>query len=249
MVTFKGSSRFFIRNSAGKHQMDVTEIRSAFLLSEGVADRVRRFRERRIATILSEETPVPLESRSMIVLHLIPMTDHSLAMQNVLAGAGFSPFGDRAIYSRHNIDGFLMHGDCNPKCNAYCQVFRTGALETVNCDYASSENIPLRSIEEDVIKSLRQYLPALDSLGVPFPLVLACSLLGVKGKGLPQNSQFFRRPVRSEYDRDQVHFPDVLIEAPKADLPKVLKPVYDAMWQGMGVPQSPSYDKEGKWTP
>ena len=34
MVTFKNSSRFFSRTNAGKFQMDVTEIRSAFALSE-----------------------------------------------------------------------------------------------------------------------------------------------------------------------------------------------------------------------
>ena len=76
MITFKNWSRCYARNSAGKHQMDMTEIRSAVLLSEGVADRVRRFRDRRFATILSEETPVPMESQSMLVLHLIPVADY-----------------------------------------------------------------------------------------------------------------------------------------------------------------------------
>ena len=30
MVTYKGTSRFFARNSAGKYQLDVQEIRAAF---------------------------------------------------------------------------------------------------------------------------------------------------------------------------------------------------------------------------
>ncbi len=41
MVTFKGSSKFYSRNSAGKYQLDVSEIRSAFLLSETIAERIR----------------------------------------------------------------------------------------------------------------------------------------------------------------------------------------------------------------
>jgi predicted HTH transcriptional regulator len=42
MVDFRNASRFFTRNSAGKYQMDVTEIRSAFLMSEEIPERMRR---------------------------------------------------------------------------------------------------------------------------------------------------------------------------------------------------------------
>ena len=37
MVTFKGTSRFYSRTSNGKYQLDVSEIRAAFLLSESAA--------------------------------------------------------------------------------------------------------------------------------------------------------------------------------------------------------------------
>src|SRR5439155_8476554 len=41
MVTFKNDAKFFSRNSRGKYQLDVSELRSAFLLSETVAERIR----------------------------------------------------------------------------------------------------------------------------------------------------------------------------------------------------------------
>ena len=44
MVAFKRWSRFYSRNSAGKYQLDVHELRSAFIASESVADRIRQFR-------------------------------------------------------------------------------------------------------------------------------------------------------------------------------------------------------------
>src|SRR6266516_3540896 len=44
MVRFKGSSRFFSRTSNGKYQLDVREIRAAFLMRESIADRIRDFR-------------------------------------------------------------------------------------------------------------------------------------------------------------------------------------------------------------
>ncbi len=41
MVTFQNTSRFYTRNSAGKHQLDVSEIRSAFALSETARSALR----------------------------------------------------------------------------------------------------------------------------------------------------------------------------------------------------------------
>lgn len=49
MVTFKGTSRFFARNSAGKYQLDVQEIRQAVLLSESTAERIKSFRLDRLS--------------------------------------------------------------------------------------------------------------------------------------------------------------------------------------------------------
>jgi len=73
MVTFKNHSRFYSRNSAGKYPLDVTEIRSAFIVSESLPERIRQFRTERIAKIIADETPVPLQSNPKIVLHVLPL--------------------------------------------------------------------------------------------------------------------------------------------------------------------------------
>jgi hypothetical protein len=39
----------------------------------------------------------------------------------------------------------------------------------------------------------------------------------------------------------------VLIEAWDGDVPKLLRPVFDAFWQSGGIAASPSYDAEGNW--
>ncbi len=43
-VTYKGSDKFYARNSAGKYPLDVAELRDAFLLGASAADRLREFR-------------------------------------------------------------------------------------------------------------------------------------------------------------------------------------------------------------
>ena len=73
MVTFKGTSRFFSRNSAGKYQLDVNEIRTAFLATDSQAERITRFRQDRLDKIVADETPVALSSPHGVVLHVIPI--------------------------------------------------------------------------------------------------------------------------------------------------------------------------------
>jgi hypothetical protein len=67
MVTFKNDSKFFSRDSRGKHQLDVSELRSAFLLSETAAERIRNFRAEHISNVIAGETPVLLDAVWAIV--------------------------------------------------------------------------------------------------------------------------------------------------------------------------------------
>jgi len=48
-------------------------------------------------------------------------------------------------------------------------------------------------------------------------------------------------------DRDVLVLPDVLIDEPPKDLPKAMRPIFDAAWNACGVAQSVNYDKNGKW--
>jgi predicted HTH transcriptional regulator len=73
MVTFQEHSRFYSRNNGGKYPLDVTEIRSAFALSESLPEKVRRFRAERLARVVAGETPVGPMDGAKIVLHLVPL--------------------------------------------------------------------------------------------------------------------------------------------------------------------------------
>jgi predicted HTH transcriptional regulator len=57
MVVYKNWSRFFSRGSRGKVQLDVHEIRAAFVAAETAYERIRRFRAERVSRILARETP------------------------------------------------------------------------------------------------------------------------------------------------------------------------------------------------
>jgi hypothetical protein len=73
VVTYKNHWKFYARSSNGKHQMDVGEVRRAFVLSENVADRIRAFRAERLGRVVSGDTPMPIEGPS-VVLHVVPIS-------------------------------------------------------------------------------------------------------------------------------------------------------------------------------
>ena len=73
VVTYKNHWKFYARSSNGKYQMDVGEVRRAFVLSESVADRIRVFRADRLGRIVSGETPVPIEGTGGDVLLIVPV--------------------------------------------------------------------------------------------------------------------------------------------------------------------------------
>ena len=63
-----------LANSAGKYPLDSTEIRAAFALSEALPERIRRFRDERLAKIIADEMPVNLEPHPRLMLHMVPVS-------------------------------------------------------------------------------------------------------------------------------------------------------------------------------
>ncbi len=75
LVTHSGDFRFYTRHNTGKDRMDVSEIRTAFHLSETIPERMRRFRDDRLARVIARETPVPIiNEAAYVVVHLLPLS-------------------------------------------------------------------------------------------------------------------------------------------------------------------------------
>lgn len=93
------------------------------------------------------------------------------------------------------------------------------------------------------------YLCGLARLEVPLPLVVCLSFIRVKGCKLNAGPALeIRRPYSTAIDRDLLLLPDVLIEDYKNDVPKALRPAFDALWNAAGWPRSMNYDEEGNWS-
>ena len=247
MVTYQGTSRFFSRTSAGKYPLDVREIRSAFLLSENLAEGVKRFRDERLGHIVADETPVPLKPCAKAVLHLLPLsTSSGVTMdfarltrtpQILFLSLPAKAYDGYNHFERFNFDGFLqwnMNGSPNAIGHSYVQYFRNGGVEAVETLTHYENFIPSFYVPRitEAIQRMLGYFRGLSNLEPPFVILL--SFIGVKGYELmvPGVQPVFGQcaPI----DRDVLILPDILIESYEDDVREAIRPALDALWQASG---------------
>jgi len=257
MVAYRDHSRFYARNSAGKYILDVQELRTAFLTSEGISKKINSFRLDRINRILSGETPIGLKNEAKIILHIVPygFSDSSFGIDVTRIGREekLQPIHAAGNYNpKHNLDGFVNFSEYR---FAYTLLFRNGTIEAVNMDLVSPENAPSggkylvlhpRKVEDELIESIQGYLDYQETIGVNTPLVIMLAFSGVKDyKFTARYTSTFGHPI----DRDILILPEVVIENFTGDVETTMKPIFDAMWNAAGIAKSASYDEAGKRKP
>ncbi|MEW6737417.1 MAG: ATP-binding protein [Acidobacteriota bacterium] len=153
MVTFGNLSRFYSRNSRGKYQLDVTELRAAFIASESLKERMERFRDERISKIIADETPIVIDNAPKSILHVLPLLSFDpanriditqLAQERVGPNLPKPPEGHYCGWywtTTFNFEGYLTYqslwktGFQDEKSSfiprKYLQIFRNGAIEFV----------------------------------------------------------------------------------------------------------------------
>jgi hypothetical protein len=267
-VTFGGMFRFYSRHSTGVYQLDVAELRSAFLAGSALADRIRDFRTERLGLIVADRTPVRLRGDgARVVVHLVPLEAFTTTTDINLDGSEgsglFQPlFADLGgAHSRWNLDGKLTYDlGSDGAAMQYSQLFRNGIFEGVDtylmprhehADYGgpvAEGNL----IEHYLAPKLANPLQVLRLIGASPPIVVLVSIVGARDFIILAARHAYyslRREALPRIDRDTLLLPDVTIESFDADLPRLMRPVLDALWQAGGWPGSQSYDAEGNWSP
>lgn len=252
VVKYGGSFKFYSRNSAGKYQLDVAELRSLFALSETTAERIRNFRLERLGRIVAGESPVLSNKNPKIVLHVVPAGAFDPAVRfdlSQLLDNTPKPIGAGGWNHRYNFDGFLSHARDHEGTFSYAQVFHHGSIEVVQASYieAGRQDHPIRArvIENEIARHLSQYMNMQQKLGVEPPLFIMLSLLGVGGFRLSDSD--YARGDSHPIDRDDLIIPEVMVEEFGLNPHQVMRPVYDAIWNAGGYERDPSYDDKGNW--
>lgn len=261
MVSFANQTHFYSRNNSGKQPLDVREIRSLFIASAEVEQQVRRFRSDRLARIVAGETPVTMEPGAKLVIHVVPLgTGEARTLDVQALDASTNPMLMPVDYSnstssRFNLDGLLSYfppGD-GPTWS-YSQAFRTGAFEGLDVVPLDGSKEPRGlyplPVERSVVRAVEMYLRILRWQRVESPVVVFLALLGVRGARIYEHrgrDAPWRRSAT--IDHDPVLLPDVLLEGSTPDVPSLLRPMFDALWQASGWPRSFGYDDKGRWDP
>lgn len=240
VVTFKNASRFYGRTSNGKGQLDVDEIRNAFLGTNEIPKRLQALRAERIFAISSKHAEILKAGRPIIVLQVIPYSalipGASVDVTSPDATRNVLPLGGQGN-PRINFDGVIVeHND------SYVQVWRTGEIELVDAwllDDVGRKVIPANQIEFEIISATLDYAKAQKNLGCSPPIAIALSLLGFRG---------FKIPGGKPVDRDELLIPHVLMEDFESiDIGLVLRPAFDRIFNACGIARSTSYGSDGRW--
>jgi hypothetical protein len=260
MVVFDGASKFYSRNSAGNYQLDIQEIRAAFAASENLQTSVTNFRLNRVGKIIAGETPIPIERNAKLIIHLIPINafydqlsiDLSKISQDyqLLKTIWYDIYG-----SRINLDGFVTFSKSAEQFVSYTQLFRNGTIEAVHDDILVSvvedrPEIPNPIFEEIIIKACRDLLDFQNNIGIEPPILIYVTLVGVKGFSMAISHQMQYRNRHQigmqVIDRDSLLIPEVFIQDYESlDMGRLLRPIFDIIWNAAGWPYSLNYDIDG----
>lgn len=254
-VTFRDHAKFYSRNSTGKYPLDVSELRLAFLRSEGVANQIRRFRDDRLAKVVSRETPVPLVQGASVVVHLVPLSSSAstttidLNDRNTLVR--LRPPAVSGFNYRVNLDGYINYGGASSdrrSYSSYALCFRSGALEF--CAIFEPEDrwsLPSVAVERYFMESVASGLDFYRRIGIEPPIYLFMALMGVRSyKWAVDPSRFFRLEVMP-LDRDDIVLPEQVIDDLNTPVHTVMRPLFDLIWQAYGFDRSYSYNAAGQW--
>ncbi|MFZ5807608.1 MAG: helix-turn-helix domain-containing protein [Verrucomicrobiota bacterium] len=257
IVTFNNDNRFYVRDGAGKRVMEIDEIRTAFTLADTTNEKIRKFRLERMGHILADETPVLLCQSALIVLHLIPLKafdvshryDMAFLIENcqdtkpIRHDSGYSPDRD--------FDGFYSYSrESNEqgKHFGYAYVLRTGVIEAVDATILypreNGKYIPSQGYEMRIIAALKNYLETLKKLNSECPIIVALSLLNVKGYKMavnPQHESSHSKPI----NRDHLLIHETVVDSFETDSSHVLRPLFDSIWNACGWVRSINYDQNG----
>ena len=254
VVRIKDHFRFYGRNSSGVHQLEVEDLRRAFLESETLATKIRNFRSDRLSAISTNETFMPLLLGAKIILHLIPDSSFELGKRYDFGTewiSDFPPICASGWSRRITFDGIMTYWDDREKGFAYnyTHVFNNGVLEAVDAFMLQTRGerkiIPSIGYEEKLIDALNKYLYSFKKYQIELPAWVCLSLLGIKGYVMGVDT-FWHDEVHS-IDRDELIISPVRIESYDFPADQILKPAFDSIWNACGCKQSINYNENGTW--
>ena len=258
-VSARNINRFYVRNSAGAHEVSVEELRSLFNLSASVHDRIQSFRRERLAILSADEGPMKIGHGGRLILHIVPFSTfgygQSLDVKQIYNHAStFQPLSSSGN-SRYNFEGVIVYrGD--EKCSGYTQIFRNGIIEATEAGIVNERDSRILIVSlkfaKDIFGVLPGYLDGLKALDVPSPLAIMISLQEVHGAILGVRDDFSYDALDSlnkSFNKSELLLPEIIIEdyGTEQDYQRAMRPAFDALWNAAGYASSHCFSDDDLW--
>ena len=132
----------------------------------------------------------------------------------------------------------------------YTQLYRSGIIEVVHGNllahkYEDRVVIPSIAFEEKVFSYLPRCFGLLREVGASAPVAVALTL--TQTRGLTMGLDPFFCDSGYPIDSDSIVFPESLVEDLSMPVGRILKPIFDLLWNACGLEESLNLDSEGKW--
>ncbi|MGO8739162.1 AlbA family DNA-binding domain-containing protein [Rhodoblastus sp.] len=252
-VTLRNHLHFYMRNAAGKHPMNVDELRQAFSLSEGLARRVRHFRAGRVEAVISRDLPFALQDGPKAAIHFVPLSEVAdpLAIRFDYGTGIMPPLWASGYSYQHTLEGLCTFSAPHP-IRTYSLMFRAGAVECVagieTHDDRGRRVVALRRVEDYVIEGWQNFRKFAAAYEIQPPFFVFATLLEVKDLA-PMVSPFGIVGEPTPSRKEVIQLPEVAVGTDQVgERPEVLfRPLFDVAANAFGLPGSLSYDAHGNY--
>jgi len=263
----KNRRAFVARTSAGKFDLDVNEIRSAFVGAEAAVQRLGEFRADRTAKILNGNALWPRCGNRVGLIHLLPLASFASgyrceidkipeAVKPILYPMGRRPWSYTPTFTFEGYENQMGRREERGGLLGYSHLFRNGAIENVTAGFLDQspvteprgvqDDIQLYWLEIQIMDCAERMLKIMEILEVPGPYYLLVALLNVRGLRVTSaDSERIIHRVIQTIEQENLILPEVLLENADVSIEGEMRSTFDMIWNAGGWQRSFSYDENG----
>jgi hypothetical protein len=137
-------------------------------------------------------------------------------------------------------------------CSGYTQLYRSGVIEAVSGGivaktYKERTVIPSVAFERYILQYLPICLRTLQQIGATAPVLIALTLTKTHGLIMGTDAERLEFDLSYPIEQNSVILPETLIEDLSMPVAKILRPLFDLVWNACGYPRSENFDSEDNW--